>query len=562
MAGTTFMVKQESPVYKESYYPVKLGQGIYTSELPSNIPDGFSSQAYNLVATGDSLENRIGIRQSSVDWNLSLPLGSPIFLIPSDYTCLFQMGSFNNSNEPVLTWGIRTTTGWQRAFIRSQGGGANDGFMLIDMGALPQAGACQYLDRMYLSMDDANRVYRITAFNWATDAITYTSIPSAATVPTPYGLFSFKDRLWGFSGDRLYFTEIAVLGGYPETWSATNYIPFRADKGFSVIKSVVPLANKLCVFTETGAYTVLVEGEPSSWLKRTLDSESSSTWRQCAFESKGIVYYVNTQGVWATNGQSVAKLSPTIEDLFFLSKGQRLHSIHSYEDGILLSISKINSDYTYDAPNCKILYTKTDPIGWTEWNIEAGDGTTNAFGGNRIVQIQSVSPKYPSFLNPEPTNYILATVSDSTAAVHEGSRVQLLIFDGGENQLRDRAGTLITQPMNCVLKTKYMDAGNPYGIKSNKKAFLEMYTSDAMHKFTTAWDIDSTVGLTSEIRRKSTQDFTIGMASNLLQLPADFMFRRCALTLSTALQTNTSQVKIKDLALVIAEAMDVKELVQ
>src|SRR5688572_8148260 len=66
---TLLMVNKDSDIYEESYYQVKIGQGIYTSELPSNIPDGFSAKAFNLVATGDSLENRIGIRQSSVNFN-------------------------------------------------------------------------------------------------------------------------------------------------------------------------------------------------------------------------------------------------------------------------------------------------------------------------------------------------------------------------------------------------------------------------------------------------------------------------------------------------------------
>ena len=60
-----------SIVQGEEYFRVALGQGMYTSELPSNIPDGFSAMAYNFVATGDSLENRSGIRRGSVDWKVS-----------------------------------------------------------------------------------------------------------------------------------------------------------------------------------------------------------------------------------------------------------------------------------------------------------------------------------------------------------------------------------------------------------------------------------------------------------------------------------------------------------
>ena len=59
-----------SLIQGEEYYKVLIGQGMYTSELASNIPDGFSAICYNMVATGDSLENRSGIRRSSIDWKV------------------------------------------------------------------------------------------------------------------------------------------------------------------------------------------------------------------------------------------------------------------------------------------------------------------------------------------------------------------------------------------------------------------------------------------------------------------------------------------------------------
>ena len=60
-----------SDVPGEEYYQIGIGSGMYTSELPSNIPDGFSAVCYNMVATGDSLENRVGIKRSSVDWKVA-----------------------------------------------------------------------------------------------------------------------------------------------------------------------------------------------------------------------------------------------------------------------------------------------------------------------------------------------------------------------------------------------------------------------------------------------------------------------------------------------------------
>ena len=59
-----------SQIRGEEYYRVAIGQGMYTAELPSNIPDGYASVCYNMVATGDSVENRIGIRRPTIDWKI------------------------------------------------------------------------------------------------------------------------------------------------------------------------------------------------------------------------------------------------------------------------------------------------------------------------------------------------------------------------------------------------------------------------------------------------------------------------------------------------------------
>lgn len=546
------MVELRSDVYGEQLFRVEIGKGLYTAELPSNIPDGFSQKAYNLVATGDSLENRIGIRQSSVDWH-KVQQGY------TDDTMVIKTHAPNVIDSAALVWNSYDHTGTMGVpntlcLIRSEpnGGMGGDGFMEITLPAKCR-GVASYQSTIYFLMDDANRVYKVTALDWAADSITYASIPSAASILPTTGLYAFKDRLWTVWNERLYFTEVAPVGGLPETWTALNYVVFSGIRGRAEIQQVVPLGNKLLVFTRAGAFSLLVEGEPESWILRTLDSESVSLHRLCAFESKGIVYFVNSNGVFATNGSSVAKISGVIEDQFFLSKGIRGQALIPFEDGMILSIMKYNADMTYDAPNCRIFYSKTDPVAWTEWNLESGDGTTNAFGANRICMVMSASLKISTFLSADPVVYFTCAVSDSTAASPQNCRTQLLIFDGGQNQARDRAGNLITAPLNTVLKTKYVDCGNHYRNKTNKRGLLELYTSDSRHNIKTSWDMDATTGTSSEVATTQTTDFTVGQATNLIQIPSDFKFRRCALTVSTALQTNESQIKIKDVTIVLDE---------
>jgi len=550
-----------SQIQGEEYFRVLLGQGMYTAELASNIPDGFSAICYNVVATGDSLENRPGLRRSSVSWMLfELASGSGKSPDTEKINILYQLNpSIYNSNAPAFAWGSGGGTvpenvpfGYRLNLVRSYGDAATgDGFMTVPLPS-PVLGICQYLDTVYFILQGTG-VYKITAIDWVADTISYVAIPSAAG-GVFHGLFPFKDRLWAYQGQYLYFTDIAATGGYPETWAfTTNRIPFVGSSGIGAIKKVIPLGNKLIVFTSAGLFTLLVEGSPQSWILRQLDSESICTTSQCAFESRNIVYYVNTQGVWATNGLQCTKLSSVIEDQWFLAKGKRIHTINSYEDGMIVSISKlvtVDPNY-YDAPSCRTFYSKLDPIAWTEWNImdtQYADDTN--YAGYRIASIQSVTKKIPTYLNPDPTVYVLAYITNSVETYVQPAILQLLIFDGGKDQYVIADGTVAENQVGVLVKTKYVDGGNPYNLKQCKRGLVELYTSDSQHKFTTSWDIDASVGDSTAVRTTLNQDYTVGKGSNLIQIPSLFHYRRCSLILSADLQSDESQIKIKDVAIV------------
>ena len=243
-----------------------------------------------------------------------------------------------------------------------------------------------------------------------------------------------------------------------------------------------------------------------------------------------------------------------IEDQWFLAKGTRTHTINSYEDGMIVSIGKLCTGNTefYDAPNCRTFYSKLDPIGWTEWNISPWVDPKEAIPPTyqRLCMVQSVSKKVPTYLNPDPTVYMLAYISDSRQDSSHLAVLQLLIFDGGKDQWVDETNVVQERPTSVKLKTKYIDGGNAYNLKQCKRGLVEIYTSDTEHKFSTSWDIDASSGAGTNVRFTENQDYTVGVGSNLVQIPSLFHYRRCALELSADLQSDTSQIKIKDIALV------------
>jgi hypothetical protein len=546
-----------SNIQGEEYYPIAIGQGAYTAELASNIPDGYSAICYNLVATGDSLENRVGLRRLSVNmWNYqapptTLPRGQDVET--SGYFCQIDPWG-GDSSKPAFMWssqGEVVPTGATYPFnlnlVRAAGTiDANDGFMSVVTSGMV-TGICQYNGVIYYcQVGFSVGVYKVTNINWGLDTVTATLVASSTGLDVQ-GLFTFKDRLWAWQGNNLYFTDLPTVGGQPEQWAAAaNVIKFVGPDGAGNIKSVVPLSNRLCVFTNNGLFTLLVEGAPASWILRILDSKSISTTSQCAFETKGIVYYVNTTGVWATNSLSVTKISMVIDDQWFQAQGKRIHTINPYEDGMIVSIGRVVGSTFFDKDNSITFYTKLDPIGWTEWNINS---YAEAARPDRIAAMWSTTDKIPTYLNIEPTVYANLWIGDSTEAVHQKSVLQLLIFDGGSDVYVDRTNVERTAPVGIYLKTKHFDGGNQFNKKFAKKGMLEVFTSDSEHILTTSWDIDVTIDMSTEKRSTPIIDSVVGTGSNLLQIPALFWYRRAAFNLRASLQSDNSQIKIKDITI-------------
>lgn len=547
------MADQRSDVYAEEYYRIAIGQGIYTSELATNIPDGYSASCYNMIATGDSLENRPGIKKPSVDWNTwaqTYPGPHVAAMCLDHFVEISPWGG--DSSKPAFMWASSgynaqvggSVIGPTLNAVRAMGTvDANNGFMST---SIPSSclGICQYSGTVYFLLNTG--VQKISAFNWATDAITYSAVASGAIVGLK-GLTTFKNRLWAFVGNRLYFTDIPAVGGLPDTWSSvTNFVPFDGPGGECSILKVVPLGNRLIVFTTVGLFTLLVEGEPASWILRIIDSKSICTSYQCAFESKGVVYYVNTEGVWATNGLKCTNVSGVIDDQFFLSTGSRIHTICHYEDGMVVSVLKSSTTAGYlDNALCNVFYSKLDPICWTNWDVGNVDKASTAFS---MCGFYSTTNKIPTYLNNDPIVYGMMLTTDSTSAAPKRGAIQFVVFDGGHDEYQITSA-VFSEPVQLFLKTKHFDGGNQYNIKQAKRAMLELYSSDSEHQINTSWDLDTTISVATEARLRLTQDFTVGLGSNLIQIRADFPYRRASFNLRCVLQGDTSQIKIKDLAL-------------
>lgn len=549
-------------VYSEEAFPIEIGFGLYTAELPSGIPNGYCQESYNTVASGESQENRLGYNYlDAVGYYVEQPV------VPENQA--FSLLYTDNPDYPILGWPDGNYMCFIRGSARLSGTTpSGDGFMRANNGeASVVFSMAQYGTITYFS--NGIGVRKITSYNWVSDSFNSSSVTTAVT--GLYGMFTFKDRMWGFKGNTLYFTNPATTTVLPETWSAvTQAIPVEGPNGSGEIVRVVPVGSRLLIFTSNGLFALTVQGEPASWIFKSLDGKSLSNHRQCAFERNNLVYYVNSLGVNVTDGYEVTKLSSSIDDKFVsYIKGNSRYSLNFLNDGMLLCLTKIfkhtNNSLYYDKDFTQVFYSRLDTIAWTEWNLENYQDEGNGlYKDQNIATILSSSDSIYTFLSPDPLSFMLLVTTRSVAANPLNSVFQLCTYDGASNKLKVNiqggSVTVYNEPIHIKIRTCYSDFGQGWNLKNIKYAFGEVFTNTAAYDFETWWILDNTTDQDKSIQT-AVVGSTPGEGTNLVKITAGFHTRRAGLAFRTYLQNVNAQIKIKNfVAIMHSERREFKEI--
>lgn len=170
---------------------------------------------------------------------------------------------------------------------------------------LPVSNYIQYSDRIYAYFTSSG-IRRISGWNYNTAAnvtLTETAIggsPSfAASIYTPTLLEVYKDRLFLIDGNKVYFTEVAAVGGYPETWNpSTNFIILPVT---SIVNSFI-FNNIMYLFTTNGVWTLQVQGAPEAWLLKQINESICTSHMGGSCFNDGVFYYSQLNEIYAFNG--------------------------------------------------------------------------------------------------------------------------------------------------------------------------------------------------------------------------------------------------------------------
>ena len=204
---------------------------------------------------------------------------------------------------------------------------------------------CQYRDRYYAS-NFTSTVFRMSNFVTGGPTITVTDLFAQAGINI---LVTFKNRIFGMATNRIYYTDLPAIGGYPETWSAAvNFIDLPTTDFDVTIYSVIPYKDKLYLFTNRGIYLLTANGDVTNWSVQVVSSDFSVFNKDSVCVNKNIIFFTNQHGVFSFDGSSFKDITGSISGAwtmwnptFYIYQQARLFP---YEDGVVLEYNAFGNN--------------------------------------------------------------------------------------------------------------------------------------------------------------------------------------------------------------------------
>ena len=234
---------------------------------------------------------------------------------------------------------------------------------------------CQYRDRYYGS-NVANTIFRIS--NFSITPSTNLVITDLVSVSGVNLLFTFKNRVFGIAKNRIYYTDLPALGGYPEVWNtALNFVDVPTSDMDLTVYNFAIYKDRVYLFSDRGIYVFLANGSPTNWSIQLVSNEYIIQNRDSVGVNRGFIFFTDQFNVYAFNGVTFKKITGSLEGFFrlygFGTSGALAYTcvkLYPFLDGVLLEcVSYIGpTNYTFNLS--RLFYF--DLQIWIEWaNIDA-----------------------------------------------------------------------------------------------------------------------------------------------------------------------------------------------
>jgi hypothetical protein len=185
-------------------------------------------------------------------------------------------------------------------------------------------------------------------------------------------MLTFRSRVFGIKKNRIYYTDIPAIGGYPETWNAsTNFVDIPSIDYDVTVYNALVYRDKIYLFTDKGVYVFNVVGAPINWSIQLVSSNFPVYDRDSVAINKNMVFLTDQQSVVSFDGSTFKLVSGNIRSVFHNAPSTYTwFSLYPWEDGVLLIRNGFNAsggNYIPVVPNNqgrRVLYYNT--VIWTE----------------------------------------------------------------------------------------------------------------------------------------------------------------------------------------------------
>lgn len=190
----------------------------------------------------------------------------------------------------------------------------------------------------------------------------------------------YKNRLWvvsnGYAGatltealrTRLYYSAPA------NPTSITSTINIAFNEGLGSLKAIIPFSDRIMCFTDRSVWNLFISGDTASWSQRLFLRGMGTVNPHSLLEHKGVVYFLNSRGLWKTDGNVLEEVSAPVRKWitsfgFYETLGVQ-SSIALYKDFLIVRIHQ-GADL---AAYTMFLYN----VEWDAWSgVEVNDSLTH-----------------------------------------------------------------------------------------------------------------------------------------------------------------------------------------
>jgi hypothetical protein len=401
-------------IFSEEVRKLLFDKGLYLSESQDDLPEGFNSQQTNLwVDELGHLSLRAGFGTAGYydQGTTNVPRERnefirPIELYPPDFPFDYLRRVFNVYQAPTPVGGTPTTytqfpaliisrwnrttasatTAYRMHIIKSSaiGSGVNYSINNPGGGGVNQyfGACCQYKDRLYFgyatpgsTLELVGDVKRLSGWSFADadeSTLVQSDLPAFGTDPfggtngKPIeGMITFRDRIFGWCNDKIYFTEVALVGGYPEDWNfGNNILQVQSVEESCTIHNIIPLRDKMYIFTDRGIYQLYAVGSASGWYLQPVSRDYRVFGRNAVCLVKDAIVFTDRSRIWLYNGDEFRQLGQEIDHEMNQATSA---TVTPFEDGFIVSCNVMSN-----AP-ASISHSFITPVTFTAnwWTLES-----------------------------------------------------------------------------------------------------------------------------------------------------------------------------------------------